>query len=741
VTTSGTQAYAGLVTLAANTTLAGTTPTFTAGVAGGGKNLTLNFSGTTVIVGAVFTGLAAITTDAAGSTTLSGSLTTSGTQTFNDAVTLAADTTLDAGTASIVLAGVVSGGFSLTPLTSGAGTTTLSGANTNTTTNVTRGVVILANTTPQTSTFLVSGGSLRGTGTIGTLTVTGTGSVAPGTSPGTIGTSSLSLAAGTTLQMQIAGNTAGSGYDQLVVGSGGAVDLTNATLALSATAALPADTVLTIVDNQGSAAVTGTFAGLPEGTTVTVDTQEYRISYVGGSGNDVTLTALQTDDVIVSVDANKIMLSLSPTGVAISSLQTAYNARTNVLTITATQPGTMVASGGGTPGVTVNSAAKTIAVNLGVLTGFAGISVVGNGGADSITIGGTGINLAAVTKGAASQSFSIDTMAGATDMVVIGKPILAKGSGSVSIATLATDGSRGIRFGAGVTTVSGSQTYSGPATLVANTALTAGAGAAIGFSGTLNGAKSLALSAGGAITFAAAVGGTTPLQGVSLSRAGSVAVNHAFHLDGSGTAKNANGLTIGRGVNNVVFSTLGSGARTIQNFSGSGISFAGGSVGSTITGIVSRGNGAGLSFGAGSYAGTRVQDNTFDANLRQGVSLDNATGLLLGGTAANAGNRIINSTAWKAYSTGIQASGNSAGTLVQGNMISGNTGNGVILVAARGITIGGSSPNAGNTIQNNGGFGLLATGVSTGSLVQGNTITGNRMGAVNTKAAKGLRVV
>ena len=141
--------------------------------------------------------------------------------------------------------------------------------------------------------------------------------------------------------------------------------------------------MLTIVDNRGSAAVTGTFAGLPEGATVTIDTQEYRISYVGGSGNDVTLTALQTDDVVVSVDANKIMLSLSPAGVAISSLQTAYNARTNVLTITAAQTGTMVASGGGTPGVAVNSAAKTISVNLGVLTGFAGISVVGNGGVDA----------------------------------------------------------------------------------------------------------------------------------------------------------------------------------------------------------------------------------------------------------------------------------------------------------------------------------------------------------------------
>ena len=136
-----------------------------------------------------------------------------------------------------------------------------------------------------------------------------------------------------------------------------------------------------------------------------------------------------------------------------------------------------------------------------------------------------------------------------------------------------------------------------------------------------------------------------------------------------------------------------------------------------------------------------MQNNTLDANARVGVYLNAATGLLLGGTTVNTGNRLINSTAWKAYSTGLQVSGNSAGTLVQGNTISGNAGNGVLLVAAKGITIGGAAPNAGNAIRNNIGFGLLASGASDGSLVQGNTITGNRMGAVNTKPAKGLRVV
>jgi parallel beta-helix repeat protein len=450
------------------------------------------------------------------------------------------------------------------------------------------------------------------------------------------------------------------------------------------------------------------------------------------------LTVTQTDDVVVAVAANKIVLSLAPKGVAISSLHTSYNKKTQLLTITAVQPGTMVAGDPATPGVTVNSAAKTIFVNLGVMTGFAGITVNGNGGVDSVTIDGAGVNLAAVTKGAANQSFLIDTKAGANDMVVVGKPIVAKGSGTVSITTAATNASRGIRFASGVTTATGSQSYAGPVNLLADTVLTAGAGGGIGFTGTVDGAKRLSLAAGASITFADAVGGTTALRGLAVSRAASVAVNGAFHLNGTGTRAGTHGLAIAAGVNNVVFSTLGVGSRTIQNFSGSGIRFAGSSTNSTITGVVSRGNGTGLSFAAGGYSGTKVQNNTFEANLRYGVVLDGAKNLQVGGTAVDAGNRIIDSTAWRAYSTGIRASGSSTGTVVQGNTISGNAGNGLVLVAAKGITIGGAEPNAGNAIHGNNAFGLLATGISNGSLVQGNSFSGNRMGTVNAKAAKGL---
>jgi parallel beta-helix repeat protein len=792
VTTSGTQAYTGLVTLAADATLTGTTPTFTGGVAGGDRNLTLNFSGTTVIVGAAFTSLAAITTDAAGSTTLSGSLTTSGTQTFNDDVTLAADTTLDAGTANIVLAGVVSGGFSLTPLTSGAGTTTLSGANTNTTTNVVSGVVILANTTPQTSAFLVSGGSLRGTGTIGTLTVTGTASVAPGTSPGTIGTSSLSLASGTTLQIEIAGATAGTGYDQLVVASGGAVDLTGATLALSATVAPPADTVLTIVDNQGPAAVTGTFAGLPEGATVTIDTQEYRISYVGGSGNDVTLTALQTDDIVVTVDgSSQVVLRLASRGVTISDLHTAYNASTKTLTITAVNAGTIFSRA---VGITVNSAAHTITVDLLAMPSFAGLAVVGGNGTDSVTIGTGGVNLAAVAAGAAAQAFSIDTMAGAADAIVVRNPIIAKGAGAVALATSATSSLAGIRLsGAAVTTAVGSQTYGGPVVLASSTTLASGPGGDITFSGRLDGPQTLTVSAGGRVGFTGAVGGLAPLRGVTISKAAGVTVSDGFALNGAGAPTKADGLTIAAGVNNVVFSSgYTGGGRTFSGFGGSGIRLAGSSASSRLSGITSSKNGTGLRIDAGTYTdttvtdssfsgnatagvslanargvavgttlagnsitgngnwglyatgtltGTRVQNNTIEGNAKYGVYLQAAAGLRLGGTAPNSGNRIVNAAAWSAYSTGVYATGRSTDTLIQGNTIQSNTGNGVMLVSATRITVGGAASGAGNLIAANGGYGITAGGTCTGSLIQGNTITGNAFGTVNVRKAKGIRVV
>jgi hypothetical protein len=45
-----------------------------------------------------------------------------------------------------------------------------------------------------------------------------------------------------------------------------------------------------IIDNDGADPISGTFSGLPERAILTTGGQTFRVSYVGGTGNDVTLT-------------------------------------------------------------------------------------------------------------------------------------------------------------------------------------------------------------------------------------------------------------------------------------------------------------------------------------------------------------------------------------------------------------------------------------------------------------------
>lgn len=84
--------------------------------------------------------------------------------------------------------------------------------------------------------------------------------------------------------------------------AGVAISLGGATLDLSQFETTSArGTVYTLVSNRGSAAVNGTFASLAEGATVG---GAFRISYVGGDGNDITLTDLRGSYSSVSLSAS-----------------------------------------------------------------------------------------------------------------------------------------------------------------------------------------------------------------------------------------------------------------------------------------------------------------------------------------------------------------------------------------------------------------------------------------------------
>ena len=192
---------------------------------------------------------------------------------------------------------------------------------------------------------------------------------------------------------------------------------------------------------------------------------------------------------------------------------------------------------------------------------------------------------------------------------------------------------------------------------------------------------------------------------------------------------------------------------------GMGVAVSGACTGTTIVGNTIRGNAIGVSLASatgvgvtgntisestvygvsatGNLAGTSVQSNGIRRTRQQGVHLDNATSLLLDGNAITGGRGA------KLYTTGLYATGTLTHTLVRGNVISGNSGNGVLLSAAKGLSLGLASGTpaginaAANRIVQNGGHGLRVQGDSSRSSLGKNTIVGNAVN-VSVAAAHGL---
>ncbi|QDU21287.1 beta strand repeat-containing protein [Urbifossiella limnaea] len=171
-------------------------------------------------------------------------------------------------------------------------------------TAVTDGTLLLNGTLPLG--LAGSGVTLTGTGALGgsgstprAVAVAAGGAVLPG-DPTTIATLSTGSVAfnggGTTFGVKLGGPGA---VDVLAVT--GTVALGGATLfVLPVGAPLPIGSSVVILQNDGADAVGGTFAGVAEGG-VALDAggAAYRVSYVGGDGNDVTLTAIPTPGALV----------------------------------------------------------------------------------------------------------------------------------------------------------------------------------------------------------------------------------------------------------------------------------------------------------------------------------------------------------------------------------------------------------------------------------------------------------
>lgn len=191
-----------------------------------------------------------------------------------------------------------SGQDSFNLVKSGSGSMTLEGDNTYAgTTTVDGGTLVIDGSLSAGGSAVTvnDGGTLAGSGQIlREVLVAAGGTLGPGNSPGIMEVASVDFDSGAFFHVEIDGTEPGTGYDQLLVD--GLVDLGGATLQLDLLSAVGVGSELVIIDNLGDDEVMGTFADLAEGDRISAMlgdlSRAFRISYAGGTGNDVVLTAV-----------------------------------------------------------------------------------------------------------------------------------------------------------------------------------------------------------------------------------------------------------------------------------------------------------------------------------------------------------------------------------------------------------------------------------------------------------------
>jgi T5SS/PEP-CTERM-associated repeat protein len=157
--------------------------------------------------------------------------------------------------------------------------------------------------------------TLKGTGTI-TANTTVHGTLAPGSSPGLLQVvGSLTLASNAVFEAELNGTAPGTLYDQVDVL--GTVDISGSILSLTVGFEPSTGTVFTIIANDDVDPVVGTFLGLTENSFIDASSggndAYFRISYIGGTGNDVILTATIPEPSVVSLLALAVCALFSRT--------------------------------------------------------------------------------------------------------------------------------------------------------------------------------------------------------------------------------------------------------------------------------------------------------------------------------------------------------------------------------------------------------------------------------------------
>lgn len=271
-------------------------------------------------------------------------------------------------------------------------------------------------------------------------------------------TGTVSFGEGDKLAINIASGVVDTGYGQLNVA--GKVDLSGARLVLSGAYVPLPNQVFVIVNNDGDDAISGNFTDLPQGALVIHKGVPLVISYAGGTGNDVTLTAINHTPAFTK-GADKVHLAGVNTAQSFAAWATGINdgdAQTvQTLAFTVTQVGG-TAGIFTTPPAIGSTGTLTYRPNGNAGTAIFAVTLTDSGGASS-----------------AAQTFSVTVQDDSTKPTVAvssplgGAKVAETVSGSISVTGSAADNKRV----AGVEVKLNDGNWGAATTLVASSGLTA----------------------------------------------------------------------------------------------------------------------------------------------------------------------------------------------------------------------------------------------------------------------------
>jgi hypothetical protein len=379
-------------------------------------------------------------------------------------------------------------------------------------------------------------------------------------------------------------------------------------------------------------------------------------------------------------------------------------------------------TGGATPTIQGNYIGLNKAGTAAVANGTNGISI----SVSSITIGGTATGAGNVISGNSGDGINVSSGTGNT---IVGNIIGLDTAGTAKVA----NSSDGIEVAGGSATIGGAT--AGERNIISGNSgngvnLASGASATtiqgnyIGTNVTGNSALGNSMSGISIYNSANTIGGAVSGAGNVLS--GNTFYGVYIHTFSTG-ANTIKGNTIG--ANALGTAALANGQFGI--FSGGSSNIIGGTTaaatnlvsGNTIGGIVIFGSGTTVQ---GNKIGTDITGAAAIPNLGAGIT-SNGSAVTIGGTTSGAGNLISGNTG-----DGIAIPGGLGSTTVLGNIIGANAaqtaalangGDGIeVGIGAPAAMLGGTTSGAGNLISGNSGNGIVLG--NSGNTVQGNTIGG-----------------